>query len=190
MATQPMPDDYSQPSDYVYEEMPTPVVSDEIWKLILDRSKIPGDLAHKLAGEVYIVKENKKGELIGRWVEAGKPLMNKEGIRFFMSILTSAMTPDKLATFLTELEVNRMAKDMTKTIIYIIAERGDEFEIDASNRSYIVETFDHFYFANLTSSRKGTILNALKPMYERKEVYTPMPKQGRLKLPSFLGGRK
>jgi len=175
--------------EYVHDEVPSAPVSDEIWKLILDRSKIPEVMSHTLKGEVWAIQEV-GGKLVGGWIKRGESLMNEKGVRFFSSFFFSAMTPDKLATFFTEEEVARMARDMTKAIIYIIAERGDEFGIEAANRTYIVELLDHFYFSNLTASRKGTILAALKPAYERKEIYSPQRERGKLRLPSFLRGRR
>lgn len=169
----------------IQDEMPTPIVGDEIWKLILDRSSIPEVIIHNFKGEVWMRKWNdKKAEWEGWWEEKGEKLMNERGIRFFSSFLYSAMSPDKLVTFLTEDEVNRMALEMTKRVIYIIGERGEEFEIAASNRGYIIALLDHYYFTNLTASRKGTILNALKPSYERKEIYTQQPRK-RIKIPGF-----
>lgn len=181
------PDYPRNTTDLVREEIPTPVMSDEIWKLILDRSRIPETIIHMLKGEVWIVKDN-NGQLVGSWEKRGEALMNDRGIRFFTPLLYSAITPDKLTTFITEEETNRMVKDMMESIIEVIWERGDEFEIPASNRSYVCRMIEHYYFLSLTSSRKGTILNALKPAYERKEVYSPNPRPGKFKMPSFLGG--
>jgi len=179
-----MPEDAT---DTIHEEIPTPVISDEIWKLILDRSKIPEVMLHMLKGEVWVVEETKDGELVGKWIQKGEPLMNEKGIRFFTPLLYSLVTPDKLATFITEQEVNRLTLEMMEAIIDVIEERCDEFEIPASNRSFVCRILEHFYFLSLTASRKGTILNALKPAYERKELYSPMQKK-RGFMPTFLGG--
>lgn len=178
---------------YFQESLPAPQLDGEIWKLILDRSQIPENIIHTLKGEVWVTEKgiDERGEEVARggWKVVGEPLMNDHGIRFFSTYLYSAMSPDKLATFLTEEEVNRMARDMTKAIILIIVERGDEFGIAPANRSFIVELLDHYYFSNLTASRKGTILNALKPMYHREEHTTVAPAQQGLRLPNLLGGR-
>lgn len=170
------------------EQIPTPMVSDEIWKLLLDRSRIPDTLVHMMKGDVWIVYE-RDGEIKGRWEQKGLPLMNERGIRFFTPLFYSSVTPDKLATFLTEDEVNRMVMNMMENVVDIISERGEEFEIPASNRSYVVKLIEDAYFIGLTASRKGTILQALKPMYERKEVVSPQrEKQGTSIVPSFLRG--
>ena len=167
----------------VSEQVPIPAVSDEIWKLILDRSQIPETMIHMLKGEVWVTSQDKDGNVSARWEPRGLPLMNETGIRFFSSFLYSSMSPDKLATRLTELEVNQRAHDMTKALILIVAERGNKFGIDPSNRTYIVRILDDFYFSNLTASRKGTILDALKPAYERIEHYSPAKQSS-----SFLPG--
>jgi hypothetical protein len=112
--------------------------------------------------------------------------MNDEGIRFFTVLFYSSVTPDKLTTFITDQEVNRMMRHMMEAVIDVIVERGDEFQVPASNRSYVALLIEHSYFMALTASRKGTMLKALKPAYERREVYTPQkePSQG-FKLPFF-----
>lgn len=170
----------------VNESIPFPPVSDEVWKMLLDRSLLPSNMAHMLSGEVWVTEEV-DGEMRAAWKPMGSPTMNKAGIRFFMSMMSSAMSPDKIATSLTEREVNQMACEMVKTIIYIIAERGDEFAIAANSRRYVVDLLDHFYFANLTASRRGTILNALKSAYTREERVTEMPRQKKFSMPTFLG---
>jgi len=178
----------SPDSDYVTEEVPTPIISDEIWKLILDRSKTPEALVHMLKGEVWVVKRNNAGRLVGTWQPRGEPQMNDKGVRFFTPFLYSTSSPDKLTTYLTEEEVNRLVREMMETVVQVIWERGDEFGIAASNRSHVCRLLEQNYFIGLTSSRKGTILQALKPAYERKEIYTPAPSRSKLKLPGFLGG--
>jgi len=174
-------------SSIVREEVPVPAVSEEIWKLMLDRSKTAEMMIHTLRGEFWVVKiEN--GKPIGTWEQKGDPLMNERGIRFFSSFIFSAMSPDKLVTFLTEEEVNRLTLEMVETLIAIIAERGDEFQIPAANRSFVLRLLEQYYFINLTSSRKGTMLQTIKPTYERKEVYTPERKTSKWpSLSSFLG---
>lgn len=175
-------------SGYVHESLPTPPMDSEIWKLLLDRSQIPETMVHTLKGEVwtYDVDQDTGRAKNGRWVVRGDPLMNDRGVRFFSSFLYSAMSPDKLATNVTDEEVKRMARDMSVAIITLIAERGEEFGISSANRTYIVELLDHYYFTNLTASRRGTILGAIRAGYERKEVYSPAQKP-QFKLPNILG---
>jgi len=185
-----MVEEYAQERpQIVQEEMPVPPISEEIWRTILDRSMIPDVLIHNLKGEVWVKKINPKtNEVEGWWERKGEPLMNEKGIRFFSSFLYSAMSIDKITTFLTEEEVARLTHDMVETIIFIIGERGDEFGIDAANRRYIVDLLESFYFSNLTASRKGTILAALKPSYERKEIYMPEKKKRGIPLVGGLFG--
>jgi hypothetical protein len=182
----PEEEQYPKGSGIVRETMPIPQISDEIWKLILDRNKTPEMLIHLIKGEVWVTRQKGK-EITGAWEKRGEQLMNDKGIRFFTPFLYSTSMPDKLVTFITEEEVNRLVREMIYAIIAIIHERGDEFEIAASNRSYIVRLLEQNYFLSLTASRKGTILQALKPMYTRSEIYQQAPKE-HARLPSFLGG--
>jgi len=177
----------SPKAEVVREQVPAPVVSDEIWTLILDRSKTPEMLIHLIRGEVWVTRQEGK-KITGTWEQKGESLMNEKGIRFFTSFVYTLGTPDKLVTFITEEETSRLVREMTHAIIAIIHERGDEFEIAASNRSYVTRLLEQNYFLSLSASRKGTILQALKPMYTRQELYQAQPKERGIKLPSFLGG--
>jgi hypothetical protein len=161
----------------VNERIPIPPISSEIWKLLLDRSQVPEVMVHTLKGEVWVTETVKGSDgrdtIVGHWEQRGEQLMNDDGVRYFSSFFYAAMSPDKLATFLTEEEVYDRAREMTKTIILIILEKGDQFGIKASNRKYVVRLLDDFYFMNLTASRRGTILNAIRQVYERHETYAP-----------------
>ena len=183
--------EYDDPSDrpnFVKEEVPTPMVSDEIWKLILDRSEIPETLIHTLKGEVLVTETDKDGIMKGRWEARGDPLMNEKGIRFFTPLLFSIVTPDKITTVITEEELNRMMREMMTALIDVIVENGDDFGIPASNRNYVMRILEWNMFMSLSGSRKGTMLQALRQIYERREITSPAQKKGGLKLPSMLGG--
>ena len=174
------------PSDYVNEEVPTPPISDEVWKQILDRRQIPESFIHTLKGERGTFTE-KDGYIYPSWESDGMPVMNDIGINVFKPFIYSVVTVDKLITRITEEEVNRLMRDMMKAIVKIIAERGDEFNIPPSGRNLVVQMFEQYCFMNLTASRRGTLIDVLKPTFERKEVYTPQQRP-RFKFPSFLGG--
>lgn len=172
--------------NFVTQEIPTPVQSDEIWKLILDRNRIPDAMIHMLKGEAW-EDGLKDGEPYGKWVQVGEPTMNERGIKFFTPILYSLVTPDKLTTFISEEEFNRLMKEFMTTIVYVIMERGDEFGIPASNRNVIVDMLEKYSVFSFSASRKGTILAALKPAYQRTETYAPMRPQQSGFMHSFLG---
>jgi hypothetical protein len=183
------PEQQKRPAEnFVTQEIPTPVTSDEIWKLILDRNRIPDAIIHMMKGEAW-EDGLKDGVPYGKWVIVGEPLMNDKGIKFFTPILYSLVTPDKLTTFISEEEFNRLMHEFMDAIIYVIMERGDEFGIPASNRDVIIDMFEKYAVFSFSASRKGTILAALKPAYERKELYTPYKPQGGFRFPSFLGGQ-
>jgi len=173
-------------TEFVEEQLPSPV-TEEIWKLILDRSKTYDIIVHLLKGEVMVPEQDKQGNTVWGWKRTRKSYMNNEGIGVFSSILYSAMTPDKVTTFLTDDEVNKLAFEMSITVVEIIEEQGGAFGIDAADRTLIVKLVDDFYFLNLTGSRKGTILDALTMGYERKEFYTPQDQKKGFSFKSFLG---
>ncbi len=170
----------------IEEQMPSPV-SEEIWKLILDRSKTYDIIIHLLKGETLVMQKNDDGDYIYNWVKTGEPLMNDMGAKYFSTVIYSCMTPDKITTFFSGDEVNGMVLDMMEALVDIIEEWGEEFSIAAANRNIIITLIEHFYFSNLTGSRKGTILDALTMGYERKEIYsTPQQKKG-FSFKGFLG---
>jgi len=184
------PQQAGSPSDYVYEEAPA-YVSDEVWKLLLNRSPIARKIAHSLAGEMLIREEDEKGNVVERYVGTGEPYINKRGVLFFATLIESCTSADKIATFITDEEVRIRCLSFRDNVIFIIAERHEDFGIDPAHWSLVLEIIEDFYFFNLTASRQGTILKALKHGVERKEIYTPMPKQKQgLKLPFFGGGRR
>jgi len=163
------------------EEIPVPPISDDTWKLILDRSNVPMRIQHEFLGEMWVYDVDSYGKLIpgsGRWEEKGAPLMNEHGARFFTSVLISAMTPDKITTWLTDAEVSSMCASIRKTVIFLIGEREDEFEINPSDRRLILDIIDHYYFSNLTASRKGMMMRAMKPTIERRETLSVPKKEG------------
>lgn len=175
-------------SDYVYEDLPMGTATEEVWKLLLDRSHTAERMISLLKGEVVVPMKNKDGTYSWRYEKKGEPLMNEQGVRFFTPHIYSSCTPDKIATLISEEEANRLVREMSETLVDIIEERGDEFEIPASNRSYVLRLLEQNYFLALTASRKGTILNAITKGVERREYYAPMPKQKRFNWPTLLGG--
>jgi hypothetical protein len=167
-----------EPSDIIREEMPLPPVSDTVWEMILDRNKMLETMLHILKGEVWVTQwDAGKEEMVGNWQQKGEALMNDKGIRFFSTFLYSAITPDKLMTRITEEEANDRCRAMAEEIILVITERGKEFDIKAANRGFLVRLMDDYYFMALSGSRRGTLLEALKPTYHREERYTPEPQK-------------
>ena len=174
----------------ISEQMPLPPMSDDLWKLILDRQSVPETLVHMLKGEVWEVRE----ELIdgvatrkGRWVAKGVPLMNDTGIRFFTVLIYSTVTLDKLTTKLTEDEVKRLVREMIEEVIAVLWERGDEFGIEAAHRGFIERLLEQNYFIGLTASRKGIILETLNRGYSREERVTSDGKKDKFQMPTMLG---
>ena len=69
-----------RPTNIVSEDMPLRPMTDDIWKIILDRQHVPETLIHMLKGEVWVVTEeldeDKNPVQKGGWVARGRPLMN------------------------------------------------------------------------------------------------------------------
>lgn len=177
-----MADGEQIPDVEVHEERPMPAISDELWTMILDRSTMAANIINLLKGYVHSY-EYKDGEVTVGWVQSGEKMMGDDGIRLFSTIIHSAITPDKLITHITEEEAGERSREMAKEIILIIAKRGKEFEINRDNWSIIRKIMDDYYFFAMTGSRRGTLIELIKPTYERKETITP-----RRDKPGMLGG--
>lgn len=179
-------------SNIISEDLPFRPMTDDIWKLILDRQHIPETLIHMLRGEVWVVTEesDSDGNPIqkGKWDKRGRPLMNEIGIRFFTPFIYSTVTPDKLTTKLSDDEVNRLVREMLLSIVEVMMERGDEFEVSASDRSYVVRLIEQNYYISLTGSRMATILDTLKPTMRREERILPVKDKKDMNYPIDMSG--
>ena len=167
-----MADGDQVPDVEVHEERPMPAISDELWNMILDRSTMAANIINLLKGYVHSY-EYKDGEVTVGWVKSGERLMNDHGIRLFSTIIHAAITPDKLITHITEDEARERSREMDMEIILIIAKRGKEFFIKRDNWGVIRKIMDDYYFFAMTGSRRGTLIELIKPTYERKETITP-----------------
>ncbi len=174
-----MAQDEPRASDIVTEEVPMPLVSDEILKIILDRAEIANYIVNTFKGVVISgYAEDDAGVLKPVMEKSGIEYMNPEGIKFVRTFLHAAMSPDKLVTRLSEDEVLEMMKIEADMLTFMLGENAKRFGIDPSYRDFIFNTLLNFTFTNLTSSRRGTLLESvLKQGYERKEIYTPQAPQ-------------
>ena len=157
-------------------EFSLPAAPDEILRMILDRRKIPEAIVHMLQGEVWI-EYLKDGKVRGRWERRGEVLMNETGIRAFTPLIFSTVTPDKLATDISDDEVRRLTYEMMAAVVDMIEERGEEFGILPANRGYIVRLLEHNLFMGLTSSRNATILKTIERAYSARVSSPAMPQQ-------------
>lgn len=172
-------------SSYVNESIPFPALSDETVRLILDRTNAAEQMIRLMKGEVWVVRKDEDGNPVGAWESRGDKMMNDEGIKTFTLLIYSTVTPDKLVTNISEDEVNRLVREMMSAVVDLVWERGDEFEIPAANRSYLIRLLEQNLFLSLSASRKGTLIKALRNQISRDEkvTYTPERQQPRFKLP-------
>ena len=138
--------------------------SPDLWKMIIERQDIGSRLRHILSGDV---------EVNGKWESLGSPYANAKGIRWFMTVVSSYLSVDKLLTDLSEEEVNDMAMRIGFDVIDKIAMCWEEFDIKKSDMFTIVDIINDFVFTALSASREGTLLEAMKPTYRRLETYKP-----------------
>jgi len=182
--------DSSSQTTYTAEERMPRILTDDVLKMIIDRSSTYDSIIHQFRGDVLVPKEvshDGKKRMMFVWEPGKDALMNKAGVDAFCSLLYNAMSPDKIVTNLSDEEVKDMAWEMVNVVIDLIEEKGEEFGIEPANRNIIVKLIDDFYFVNLTASRRGTIIDVLKQGYERKEVATQTKPQGGLGLSSIIG---
>jgi len=171
-------------SDIISEEVPLPMLSDEVWKIILDKSNQADRFIHLLRGEVFQTWEEKDGTRRAAWIKKGNALVNERGIEDLAPIIYSMTTPDKTVTNITPEEVSRLVREMLESLVYMVHEYGDEWEIEAGKRSFVIRMLEQQYFLALTGSRRGFTMGIIKPTLHREEKYTPVqPEKRGLRLP-------
>ena len=186
---------YEQPpmgrpsSSFRYEEMPERI-SPEVWASILDRQTAIENLMRAMAGDKLSYVVDKEGTMQPKWENVGKPLLNKEGRDTLSTFILTAGSVNTIMTNLTEDEVRIRADKFRAEVILLLTEKWREWGMDDSSRSLTTLLLDEFYYTNLTASRRGTLLEVLKPTYKRVESQQMQKRPGRLRWPGFLGGRR
>lgn len=156
------------------------IIPSDVFQIILDRREIPEIISHLLKGEVYDYKNQ-------AWIKKGKPLMNDEGIRTIVTILSNYCTIDKIAAKLENERVAEMARSIRLDLINLLTLNYKKFGIQKGNLSLIVDLIDHTVYANLTGGREATILDFMKPVYKRVETFKPEEKKKWYSFIPFLG---
>jgi len=168
------------------ESVPVGFPSEELWKFILDREKIPQRLMMQLKGFRYVYSEE-----AGKWVheKIGDPWMNDKGVKWVISVISPYCEPTTTVTKLTKEEVNDMTKEIMNSVVAKFEQCWEEFKIRKSNLLAITRLIEQIIFLNLSASREGTILESIIPRYAIQEIYKPEEKKSRWRFPSFFGGK-
>ena len=160
-------------SRHIREQVPIQQVSSEVLKFILDRRTIAETLKHQLKGETRVEVTGDDGEVKIEWRKTDEEMVNDLGARYLGSLLNHSLNQNMIASFITDDETKIFTEEFGHIVVDTIIERGNEFEVNAANRSTVVKIVEDTYFMAMTASRNGTLLKAIKPTVERKEVYTP-----------------
>ena len=169
----------------IKEQIPYGVVSEELWKFILDREKLPDRVKHELRGDRYIYSKQ-------TWERAEKPRINDDGVDWIMSIISPYCDVAFTTTNLSKEEVNRFTKEMMWAIIGKFEQCYKEFGIADSDLLPVTRLIEQVIFLNLSASREGMIIGQIMPRYSREERYEPMERKGGFwsGFPSFFGRKE
>lgn len=168
----------------VIEEVPTGFSSD-LWLYIMSRSQIAENLEHLLKGEIMEIDGDRK-----IYVQRGKSLMNDEGIRWVSTLVSQYVSIDKISTNLDIEEVKMIAAEVRLDMIQKLYTCWTNFDIQKSDLTTILDIVDHFVFLSLTASRDATLLEFIKPTYQRRETFEPQKQNKWYSFLPFFGGGK
>lgn len=168
----------------VIEEVPTGFSSD-LWLYIMARERIAENLEHLLKGEILEIQGDQKV-----FVQKGKSLMNDEGVRWVTTLVAQYVSIDKISTNLDVNEVKMIASEMRLDMIQKFFMCWMDFDIKKSDLTTIIDIVDHFVFTNMTSSRDATLLEFIKPTYQRRETFEPQKQNKWYSFLPFFGGGK
>lgn len=164
-------------SSEVNEDRLVPTQDREVLLKILNRDEMCEVFYHRLLGEIGILKMDEQGNRVIIWKKTSKALMNKTGADHFMTFILSASSVDKTTTRIQPHELNTRCRRTYKTLAATIGKRYKEFGIDNGheNWAYVLGQLDDFYFFNLSGSRKGTLIDFMKPTMRHVETIGTRP---------------
>lgn len=151
----------------------------ELLMKILDRTSLPNNIAHMLRGEIWeYTHSDASGNIFGKWKMIGKVWMNAEGIQVAVSVVGNYTSVDKLVTNISEDEARQMTYMLKLDLLRVFSTNWKRYGMAECDRSIIVRMITDTVFVNLTSSRLGTLLNLIKPVYHHEETYEPQKQKG------------
>jgi len=121
-----MPELPSVSKEHIKEQIPYGMMSDEMWRMLLDRDKAPSRIAHELAGERYSIEDKK-------WNLISDPMLNEEGINWVVGVISQYFDVSAVATDLDENTVKRFTREMMTSILGKFEQCYKEFGIKRSN---------------------------------------------------------
>jgi hypothetical protein len=116
----------------------------------LDDEALIHRVKHMLAGEIFNPET-------GRWDKMGgiAPPMNDKGVHHFMIKFGGHLDKNiKLSHFKIE-KIGEMMIDVCNDICQIFWHRGDEFEINPENMTFIMHILEHQIYANYMRALEG-----------------------------------
>jgi len=128
------------------------------WQLEL--GDITDDIEHFLKGEF-------KSE--GEWKKGGKPLMNAEGIKSFVTLLRSRMHKGMILSNLEREDIRRMMHDIEYEIIGFIYLNAERYEIGYESFDTICNLTTQNCFATFRRAKDGQTQKILGTIQKRLE---------------------
>lgn len=167
----------------VKAEVPISYFDNEAWKFQIETTDVIEELEHRLRGEFAVMKrvEKEDGRVVEEkvWEPKGKRLLNEEGIRLVVTVVGGHLTKVHILTDIPTEQVNRIAREIYVDLslhlwLHYKKYECDEFPLDTTSLSLLIDFVDHYIYPNLARGGKGVFLNYLKPTLRRIESYKPM----------------
>ena len=168
----------------IEESAPYGMIDKNLWLYQLKSSDTIEKLEHNLRGEIFNDKEE-------AWEKRGKQLLNDEGIRMLVTIISTHLSKEKILTHIPEQQVNRMCLSMRLDIVYHLAMMWRAYEVSKADFDIIVDIVDHTVYTNLSRGTEGRTLAAMVPTIRRVETIREPEESRRKSVLGFLpfGGK-
>lgn len=127
-------------------------VHSDFLRFRLDPSPLLRQMQRLIGAKEWVVVKDKDGRERGVWVQDPnrKPLANDQFISEVMTILTGYVNPNTMQGNISEEYAHRICECASEELIFLIAQRSDEYEILEINRDFIWNLIDDMVFLSLS----------------------------------------
>jgi len=114
--------------------------------------------------------------------EEGKPIMNEDGFQRFKAMFKTTLQRNTLLSNLSLNDIHQMCVEFGENVVWLIAEKHREFEIDRADRDLIVDTLLRIFYMTLKRAERGLERKSARENMSVNEVrrsdITPEKKRG------------
>jgi len=150
--------------------------SEGVIRLKLISNDILNQLKHTLSGDVW---DADKEEFVED--ENKEPMLNPKGVNYIISIVASLNSRDVRLSNLDEKMIRQMALDTENQITDVLFLKKEEFDVDLSYASTIVNTVGNLVLSSLYRALNGFEQEKMKDIarvHETQQIIPPEKKVG------------